>query len=797
MAFAALKRLGQSLLGNDTLRKVQQHLERDEGALAWREACSESWSSAEGLATSAVAAGCCGHWDEAAEILQRVESLPAVSVEEHLACQALLHRVCALREQQQTGQGLLCGPLWCPEPPALELPASWSSWARALPQVAEYVGPVEVRWTEGSERGLFTSRAVEAGEVLMVAQPIAFAAQNGPLLVAELRRKCAVSQRARRRLECLADGGARGSTMSPEEVTQELFIRADEPPGEPTVEASPEGDLRLQDILNHNVFVVDHSGEAALYGLPSMLNHSCDVTALKLVLVFFEKAMIFIATRDLEKGEELCHRYFDVEGSVRERRGESSKWGFSCDCCRCHFEANTLPFSDCGKAVEAAVTLFQEELRYDMRALSQAAEVKAEVEQKRWPLLQRLLSAVDAVEDAARASGWSEKELAWSLALVQKLSNAALWCLLTHRSTGAANGAIPYDAPKDPLAVRCKVLRRLELALRHSEAFGFDHLQNLHLLWSALEEVRVSVLARAAIQLKPQVLEPMVGPVPGRVPAPWSRVAGQEFLAQVQALGLRSFLQQEGGLVQVKDFLPMDLAQEMLEMLKDLAQDEWYLSENQSSVDAEHRFWRYEGQKLDKVKSIMQELDPKLHPRLQGAKYESGGKITLHNDALRWVVRPDECSDQYPAGTTVYRKVALIYYLTQDWRPEHGGLLVDAKEGAEKAKAVVPEFNSLIAFLVPREHWVSEMAPGAPARFSLFGWLHDLEPYGDELKPLGESSRAMLEQKDEVKAAQDAAEEAKRQCEHGFRIRFGMPPEVLKLGLASSPAKSLLRRLSG
>eukprot|EP00435_Cladocopium_sp_Y103_P026222 s269_g6.t1 len=48
------------------------------------------------------------------------------------------------------------------------------------------------------------------------------------------------------------------------------------------------------------------------------------------------------------------------------------------------------------------------------------------------------------------------------------------------------------------------VLRRLELALRHSEAFGFDHLQNLHLLWSALEEARVSVLARAAMELKPE-----------------------------------------------------------------------------------------------------------------------------------------------------------------------------------------------------------------------------------------------------------------------------------------------------
>eukprot|EP00434_Breviolum_minutum_P014947 symbB.v1.2.013178.t1/scaffold926.1/size151523/5 len=48
-----------------------------------------------------------------------------------------------------------------------------------------------------------------------------------------------------------------------------------------------------------------------------------------------------------------------------------------------------------------------------------------------------------------------------------------------------------------------------------------------------------------------------------------------------------------------------------------------------------------------------------------GAKYETGGKITLHNDALRWVIRPEESSEAYPEGTTVYRKVAMIYYLTK------------------------------------------------------------------------------------------------------------------------------------
>jgi len=40
-------------------------------------------------------------------------------------------------------------------------------------------------------------------------------------------------------------------------------------------------------------------------------------------------------------------------------------------------------------------------------------------------------------------------------------------------------------------------------------------------------------------------------------------------------------------------------------------------------------------------------------------------------------------------------------------------------------KTVVPQFNSMIAFLVPRDHSVTEMSETAPTRYSVFGWFSD------------------------------------------------------------------------
>lgn len=49
--------------------------------------------------------------------------------------------------------------------------------------------------------------------------------------------------------------------------------------------------------------------------------------------------------------------------------------------------------------------------------------------------------------------------------------------------------------------------------------------------------------------------------------------------------------------------------------------------------------------------------------------------------------------------------VALILYLTKDWKEQYGGLLVD-DEAPEGPKPYVPLFNSAVVFRIPRWHTV-------------------------------------------------------------------------------------------
>lgn len=71
-----------------------------------------------------------------------------------------------------------------------------------------------------------------------------------------------------------------------------------------------------------------------------------------------------------------------------------------------------------------------------------------------------------------------------------------------------------------------------------------------------------------------------------------------------------------------------------------------------------------------------------------------------------------------------HRLAAYVLGLTPKWRLEWGGLLVFHPEGDENARALVPGFNRLNLFRVPRSHSVSEVTRAAAyRRYSVTGWL--------------------------------------------------------------------------
>ena len=92
----------------------------------------------------------------------------------------------------------------------------------------------------------------------------------------------------------------------------------------------------------------------------------------------------------------------------------------------------------------------------------------------------------------------------------------------------------------------------------------------------------------------------------------------------------------------------------------------------------------------------------------QVTAYGPGDFLTGHDDDL--------------AGSG--RKAAFVLGLAPQWRPEWGGLLLFHELGGVALTGVVPQFNTLNLFTVPRYHSVSMVMPSAPRRrFAVTGWL--------------------------------------------------------------------------
>lgn len=92
----------------------------------------------------------------------------------------------------------------------------------------------------------------------------------------------------------------------------------------------------------------------------------------------------------------------------------------------------------------------------------------------------------------------------------------------------------------------------------------------------------------------------------------------------------------------------------------------------------------------------------------QATAYSPGDFLTGHDD-------------DFPGKNRV---AAYVLNLTPQWRMEWGGLLAFHDDETARADALMPDFNRLNLFRVPRRHSVTEVTRAAAyRRYSITGWM--------------------------------------------------------------------------
>ncbi|BBN15397.1 protein MpATXR9 [Marchantia polymorpha subsp. ruderalis] len=241
------------------------------------------------------------------------------------------------------------------------------------PSLEEYVGPVEIRRVPGMGRGLFATRNVQAGELLLVSNALTTnkISTDDRSELPPLEKKLdhliyAVEEVVRDAMENLHDltqlqrliqldtlGGPYPEDSQYRDAPPMRYFTPVNalPPGCKSVTAQdmthpalrnefPRAFLRRV-IYERQIYQYGKVLKILeIYVLPSLMNHSClpNVSVMGLRNERFSR--VFRASRDIRQGEELFHAYHNIFCPLDERR-----WlvgGVLCKCSRCSLEARLL-----------------------------------------------------------------------------------------------------------------------------------------------------------------------------------------------------------------------------------------------------------------------------------------------------------------------------------------------------------------------------------------------------------------------------------------------------------------------
>lgn len=245
------------------------------------------------------------------------------------------------------------------------------------PDCNDYWGPIEMRYVDGKRgRGLFLTKDVKEGELLLVSNALAVARLQGkPVtpaasrintdklsailedLITQLVELAAKSPSILHQLYSLQDSSDYpGGALPPKILFSGQGDMAEQEPGVLTLDVQRirrivginalEGDFMWPSFgykLDHKRvglrseenFLREEQHAAGLWALPSFINHSCCPNS---SLTHIGPALFVHATRNLKKDTEITCAYHDIFRPLGTREDACALRGFCCLCPRCVLE---------------------------------------------------------------------------------------------------------------------------------------------------------------------------------------------------------------------------------------------------------------------------------------------------------------------------------------------------------------------------------------------------------------------------------------------------------------------------
>ncbi|KNA06449.1 hypothetical protein SOVF_180940 [Spinacia oleracea] len=232
-----------------------------------------------------------------------------------------------------------------------------SGFSGVCPELGEYFGNVEIKRSEISGRGLFCTKNIEVGSLILVTKAVAtercilpkcsngVLGENAQLVmwknfidkVNESAKKCP-------KISHLISTLSIGENEDDLEVP-DISLFKPETQGKSYVDKNVDVDKVLS-ILDVNSLVEeavsskvvgknsDYYG-VGLWLLPCLINHSCSPNARRLHIGDY---VVVVASRVVKAGEEITFAYYDVLSPFNKRREMAKTWGFQCECKRCKYE---------------------------------------------------------------------------------------------------------------------------------------------------------------------------------------------------------------------------------------------------------------------------------------------------------------------------------------------------------------------------------------------------------------------------------------------------------------------------